>query len=158
MWDIQIDPALNFALQISKQTTIPNEHDNKILSKHFISPRGDRKKFIMINLIYNKFIHSFTSAYKANLVFYVLMYLLQEDVQMNYIPHAMYYHNVNEVYELTTNGKYNELIAHGQGVDSIINVDLYEFDIENFEEFVFKINGVDTDCLIWIIIKLYTII
>jgi hypothetical protein len=53
----------------------------------------------------------------------------------------MYYHNVNEIYELTTNGKDNELIAHGQSIDSIINVDLNEFDIENFEEFVFKING-----------------
>ena len=57
----------------------------------------------------------------------------------------MYYHNVNEVYELTTNGKYNELIAHGQNIESIINVDLNEFDIENFEEFVFKRNGVDTE-------------
>ena len=82
MWDIQTDPALHFALQIFRQTTSPNEHDNKILSKHFISPRGDRKKFIMINLIYNKFVRSFTSAYKANLVFYVLMHLLQDTLNV----------------------------------------------------------------------------
>ena len=78
LWDIQTDPALHFALQIFRQTASPDELDRKILSKHFVSPRGDKKKFIMINLVYNKRVHSFTSAYKANLVFYVLMHLLQD--------------------------------------------------------------------------------
>ena len=52
---------------------------------------------------------------------------------------------MNEVYELTTNGKDNELIEYDQGIDSIINIDLNEVDIENFEEFVFKTNCVDTE-------------
>ena len=52
---------------------------------------------------------------------------------------------MNEVYELTTNGKCNGLIEYDQGIDSIINIDLNEVDIENFEEFVFKTNGVDTE-------------
>ena len=143
----------DFDLYFSKQIFDPDNAE-RIYSKNFLAPRGDKKKFIMINLIYQKNPFDVNKANKANSLFYTLMHFLSnkdnvtwlaKNVQFNYVPAKLFYENINEAYELLTSGKHNSLVAIGQGIDAIINFDLNEFDIENFHKFLFKINGMDSE-------------
>ena len=147
------DTQKDFALYFSKQIFDPDNAE-RIYSKNFLAPRGDKKKFIMINLIYQKNPFDINKANKANSLFYTLMHFLSnkdnvtwlaKNVQFNYVPAKLFYENINEAYELLTSGKHNSLVSIGQGIDAIINFDLNEFDIENFHKFLFKINGMDSE-------------
>ena len=147
------DAQKDFALYFAKQIFDPDNAE-RIYSKNFLAPRGDKKKFIMINLIYQKNPFDINKANKANSLFYTLMHFLSnkdnvtwlaKDVQFNYVPAQLFYETINEAYEKLTSGKYNSLVAIGQGIDAIINFDLNELDVENFHKFLFKINGVDSE-------------
>ena len=127
---------------------------NKINSRIFHSPRGEKIKFIMINLIYNQNLSNFVNLKKANSIFYVLIKFISDynftqwlakDIQINYITSELFYDNPNEAYEKLTNGKYNKLISKGMTIDGILNIDLNEFDVENIEKLLIKFNGVNSE-------------
>ena len=127
---------------------------NKINSRIFHSPRGQKIKFIMINLIYEQNITNFFMLKKANSIFYSLISFLSDynftqwlskDIQINYITSEFFYDNPNEAYEKLTNGKYNKLISKGMTIDGILNIDLNEFNVGNIEKLLIKFNGVNSE-------------
>ena len=127
---------------------------NKINSRIFHSPRGEKIKFIMINLIYNQNLSNFVNLKKANSIFYVLIKFISDynftqwlakDIQINYITSELFYDNPNEAYEKLTNGKYNKLISKGMTIDGILNIDLNEFNVGNIEKLLIKFNGVNSE-------------
>ncbi len=127
---------------------------NKINSRIFHSQRGEKIKFIMINLIYDQNLNNFIILKKANSIFYSLFSFLSDynftqwlskDIQINYITSEFFYDNPNESYEKLTNGKYNKLISKGMTIDGILNIDLNEFNIENIEKILIKFNGINSE-------------
>ena len=135
-------------------TQSPNISYNKIISKFFHSPRGEKVKFMIINLIYDKNLYNREIIKKANSLFYFLMKYLSEyeqiqwlgkDIQINYITSELFYNHPKEAFEKITNGKYNKLVSKGMIIESILNIDLNEFDVENIGQFLIKSNGVNSE-------------
>ena len=146
------DPIYKFSDEIFTQSkNIPYD---KIISKFFHSPRGEKVKFMMINLIYDKNLYKKEIIKKANSLFYFLMKYLSDyeqiqwlgkDIQINYITSELFYNHPKEAFEKITNGKYNKLVSKGMIIESILNIDLNEFDVENIKKFLIKVNGVNSE-------------
>ena len=157
------DPIYKFTDEIFVQpSSIPY---NKIHSKYFHSPRGEKIKFMMINLIYDQKLSNKGIIKRANSLIYVLIKYLSEyeniqwlakDIQINYITSELFYDHPKEAYELLANGKYNKLISKGMVIESILNIDLNEFDVENIEQFLIKVNGVNSEYVDMDYFKMYT--
>ena len=156
------DPIYKFSEEIFTQS--PNIAYNKIISKFFHSPRGEKVKFMIINLIYDKNLYKREIIKKANSLFYFLMKYLSEyeqiqwlgkDIQINYVTSELFYNHPKEAFEKITNGKYNKLVSKGMIIESILNIDLNEFDVENIGQFLIKANGVNSEYVDMDYIKMY---
>ncbi len=127
---------------------------NYIYTKEILSPRGDKLKFIQINLIYDPNLKNKESMLRANIVFYSILKFysdqnnipwLSKDIQFNYITKELFDEHPFECYELLTNGKYNKRASFGQRISGIVNIDLTEFDIDNFEKFSLSFHGINSE-------------
>ena len=127
---------------------------NYIYTKEILSPRGDKLKFIQINLIYDPNLEKKESMLRANIVFYSILKFysdqnnipwLSKDIQFNYIIKELFYEHPFECYELLTNGKYNKRVSFGQRISGIVNIDLTEFDIDNFDKFSLRFHGINSE-------------
>ena len=127
---------------------------NYIYTKEILSPRGDKLKFIQINLIYDPNIPNRESMLKANIIFYSILKFysdqnnipwLSKDIQFNYLRKELFYDHPYECYELLINGKYNKRVTFGQQISGIVNIDLTEFDIDNFKNFSFRFSGINSE-------------
>ena len=127
---------------------------NYIYTKEILSPRGDKLKFIQINLIYDPNSENKESMLRANIVFYSILKFysdqnnipwLSKDIQFNYIIKELFYEHPFECYELLTNGKYNKRVSFGQRISGIVNIDLTEFDIDNFQKFSLRFHGINSE-------------
>ena len=127
---------------------------NYIYTKEILSPRGDKLKFIQINLIYDPNLENKESMLRANIVFYSILKFysdqnnipwLSKDIQFNYITKESFYEHPFECYELLTNGKYNKRVSFGQRISGIVNIDLTEFDIDNFQKFSLRFHGINSE-------------
>ena len=127
---------------------------NYIYTKEILSPRGDKLKFIQINLIYDPNLENKESMLRANIVFYSILKFysdqnnipwLSKDIQFNYIIKELFYEHPFECYELLTNGKYNKRVSFGQRISGIVNIDLTEFDIDNFQKFSLRFHGINSE-------------
>ena len=117
---------------------------NYIYTKEILSPRGEKLKFIQINLIYDPHLENKQSMLSAHIVFYTLMKFysdpnnvpwLSKDIQFNYVTKELFYEHPKECYELLISAKHNKKVSFGQKISGILNIDLTEFDIDNFEKF-----------------------
>ena len=150
----KISDSLNFSYSIFKND--PFRKYNTIYTKNILSPRGERIKFIMINIIYD-LTQKIETQFKLNFVFYSLINFLSKnihkeglakDVQFNYISKELFYSFPFEALTLLTNGKFNEKIGNGQFIDYVINIDISEFDIENEDKKIyFEIFGKDSELI-----------
>ena len=131
-----------------------NRSYNYIYTKEILSPRGEKLKFIQINLIYDRYAKKKQSMLSANIVFYSIIKFysdqnnipwLSKDIQFNYVTKELFYEHPLECYELLISGKFNKKVSSGQQISGIINVDLTEFDIDNFEKFSFRFHGVNSE-------------
>lgn len=131
-----------------------NKSYNYIYTKEILSPRGEKLKFIQINLIYDINTKKKLSMYSAHLVFYNIIKFysdkknipwLSKDIQFNYVTKELFYEHPKECVELLINAKYNKKVSSGQKISGIVNIDLTEFDIDNFEKFIFKFHGVNSE-------------
>ena len=127
---------------------------NYIYTKEILSPRGEKFKFIQINLIYDPNLKNKDSMYRANIVFYTILKFysdqnniswLSKDIQFNYVTKELFYEHPFECYELLINGKYNKRISYGQQICGIINIDLTEFDIDIFQKFSLRFHGINSE-------------
>ena len=127
---------------------------NYIYTKEILSPRGDKLKFIQINLIYDPNLENKESMLRANIVFYSILKFysdqnnipwLSKDIQFNYLTKELFYEHPFECYELLTNGKYNKRVSFGQRISGIVNIDLTEFDIDNFQKFSLRFHGINSE-------------
>ena len=127
---------------------------NYIYTKEILSPRGDKLKFIQINLIYDPNIPNKESMLKANIIFYSILKFysdqnnipwLSKDIQFNYLRKELFYEHPYECYELLINGKYNKRVSFGQQISGIVNIDLTEFDIDNLKNFSFRFSGINSE-------------
>ena len=127
---------------------------NYIYIKEIISPRGEKLKFIQINLIYDPYLENKNTMLKANIIFYTIMKFYSEqnnipwlsrDIQFNYITKELFYEHPLECYELLINGKYNKRVSFGQKISDILNIDLTEFDIDNFQQFSLRFHGINSE-------------
>ena len=127
---------------------------NYIYTKEILTPRGDKLKFIQINLIYDPNLENKESMLRANIVFYSILKFysdqnnipwLSKDIQFNYIIKELFYEHPFECYELLTNGKYNKRVSFGQRISGIVNIDLTEFDIDNFQKFSLRFHGINSE-------------
>ena len=150
----KISDSLNFSYSIFKND--PFRKYNTIYTKNILSPRGERIKFIMINIIYD-LTQKIETQFKLNFVFYSLINFLSKnihkeglakDVQFNYISKELFYSFPFEALTLLTNGKFNKKIGNGQFIDYVINIDISEFDIENEDKKIyFEIFGKDSELI-----------
>ena len=131
-----------------------NKSYNYVYSKEILSPRGEKLKFIQINLIYDINTKKKQSMFSANLIFYNIIkfysnksniHWLSKDIQFNYVTKELFYEHPKECVERLTNAKYNKKVSSGQRISSIVNIDLTEFDIDNFEKFSLRFHGVNTE-------------
>ena len=131
-----------------------NRSYNYIYTKEISSPRGEKLKFIQINLIYDRYAKKNQSMLCANIVFYTIIKFysdqnnipwLSKDIQFNYVTKELFYEHPLECYELLTSGKFNKKVSSGQKISGILNIDLTEFDIDNFEKFSFRFHGVNSE-------------
>ena len=127
---------------------------NYFYTKEILSPRGDKLKFIQINLIYDPNLENKESMVRANIVFYTILKFysdqnniqwLSKDIQFNYITKKLFYEHPFECYELLTNGKYNKRVSFGQKISGIVNIDLTEFDIDNFQNISLRFHGINSE-------------
>ena len=131
-----------------------NKPYNYIYTKEILSPRGEKFNFIQINLIYSPDLKNKEKMLKANTIFYTLLKYysdknnipwLSGDIQFNYITKELFYQHPLECYELIINGNYNKRISIGQQISGIINIDLTEFDIDNFQKFSLRFHGINSE-------------
>ena len=131
-----------------------NKSYNYIYTKEILSPRGEKLKFIQINLIYDKNLKDKQSMLSAHIVFYTIIKFysdqnnvpwLSKDIQFNYVTKELFYEHPEECYELLISGKYNKRVSFGQKISGILNIDLTEFDIDNFENFSLRFHGVNSE-------------
>ena len=131
-----------------------NKSYNYIYSKEIMSPRGEKFKFIQINLIYDPNLTNKEIMLRANIVFYTIIKFysdqnnipwLSRDIQFNYITKELFYEHPLECYNLLISGKYNKRISYGQKISGIINIDLNEFDIDNFQKFSLRFHGINSE-------------
>ena len=127
---------------------------NYIYTKEILSPRGDKLKFIQINLIYDPNLSNKESMLRANIVFYTILKFysdqnniswLSEYLQFNYLTKELFYEHPFECYELLVNGQYNKRVSFGQQISGIVNIDLTEFDIDNFQKFSLRFSGINSE-------------
>ena len=127
---------------------------NYIYTKEILSPRGDKLKFIQINLIYDPNIPNRESMLKANIIFYSILKFysdqnnipwLSKDIQFNYVRKELFYEHPYECYELLINGEFNKRVSFGQQISGIVNIDLTEFDIDNFKNFSLRFSGINSE-------------
>ena len=150
----KISDSLNFSYSIFKND--PFRKYNTIYTKNILSPRGERIKFIMINIIYD-LSQNIESQFKLNFAFYSLINFLSKnihkeglakDVQFNYISKELFYLFPSEALNLLTNGKFNKKIGNGQYIDYVINIDISEFEIEKENKKIyFEIFGKDSELI-----------
>ena len=150
--NITTNNVLSFCLNILMGKE--NKSYNYIYTKEIISPRGEKLKFIQINLIYDKNLKNKQSMLNAHIVFYTILKFysdqnnvpwLSKDIQFNYVTKELFYEHPNECYNLLSSGKYNKRVSFGQKISGILNIDLTEFDIDNFEKFSFRFHGVNSE-------------
>ena len=131
-----------------------NRPYNYIYSKEIISPRGEKLKFIQINLIYDPNLENKNVMLRANIIFYTIIKFysdqnnipwLSSDIQFNYITKELFYDHPLECYELLINGKFNKRVSFGQKISGILNIDLTEFDIDNFQKFSLRFHGINSE-------------
>ena len=131
-----------------------NKSYNHIYTKEIMSPRGEKLKFIQINLIYDPNLKNKEIMLRANIVFYTILKFysdknnipwLSRDIQFNYITKELFYEHPFECYELLISGKYNKRVSFGQKISGIINIDLTEFDIDNFQKFSLRFHGINSE-------------
>ena len=127
---------------------------NYIYTKEILSPRGEKLKFIQINLIYDPHLENKQPVLSAHIVFYTLMKFysdpnnvpwLSKDIQFNYVTKELFYEHPKECYELLISAKHNKKVSFGQKISGILNIDLTEFDIDNFEKFSFRFHGINSE-------------
>lgn len=155
----EYDPkSSNTLLSFAKRPFAPRKSFlyNQVFSHTIRAPRGDRKKLLLINLIYDPISLSYPIANKANSYIYAFMKFLSnqdniswlsKNIQFNYISYKLFYDNVFEAFELICNGKYNKEISHGAQIEAIINVDLNRLDFEHFESYLIKANGMNGELI-----------
>ena len=143
---------LKFCLDVLLGTE--NKTYNYIYTKEIISPRGEKLKFIQINLIYDPNLKNKESMLRANIVFYTIINFysdqnnipwLSKDIQFNYITKKLFYEHPLECYNLLISGDYNKRVSFGQKIGGIINIDLTEFDIDNFQKFSLRFHGINSE-------------
>ena len=143
---------LKFCLDVLLGTE--NKPYNYIYTKEIMSPRGEKLKFIQINLIYDPDSKNKESMLRANIVFYTIIKFysdqnnipwLSKDIQFNYITKKLFYEHPFECYNLLVNGEYNKRVSAGQTIGGIVNVDLTEFDIDNFQKFSLRFHGINSE-------------
>ena len=143
---------LSFCLNILLGTE--DKPYNYIYTKDILAPRGERLKFMQINLIYDKHSKKKQSMLSAHIVFYTIIKYysdqnniswLSKDIQFNYVTKELFYEHPHECYELLINGKFNKKVSFGQKISGILNIDLTEFDIDNFDKFSFKFHGINSE-------------
>ena len=131
-----------------------NKSYNYIYTKEIMSPRGEKLKFIQINLIYDPNLKYKEVMLRANIVFYTILKFysdqnnipwLSGDIQFNYVTKELFYEHPFECYELLINGKFNKRVSFGQKISGIINIDLTEFDIDNFKKFSLRFHGINSE-------------
>ena len=131
-----------------------NKSYNYIYTKEIISPRGQKFKFIQINLIYDPNLKNKEMMIRSNIVFYTILKFysdqnnipwLSGDIQFNYITKELFYEHPLECYNLLISGKYNKRISYGQKISGIINIDLSEFEIDNFQKFSLRFHGINSE-------------
>ena len=127
---------------------------NYIYKKEILSPRGEKLKFIQINLIYDSNSKNKESMIRANIVFYNIIKFysdennipwLSNDIQFNYVTKELFYDHPLECYDLLTSGKYNKRVSFGQKISGIVNIDLTEFDIDHFQQFSLRFHGINSE-------------
>lgn len=142
-------------LKFSKTPFINNDiqQNNIIYTKNFNSVRGAKRKFIMINLIYEK--TNLIKENKSNAMFYSFMKFLSDkqniqwlskDIQINYVNKKLFYENIYYSFDLLTSNK-NTKIESGQTIESIFNFDLSKLDLEKINKILLNINGLNSECL-----------
>ena len=144
---------LNFCNKIFYESY--NKKYNHIFTKEILAPRGEKYKFIQINLIYDQKLNkTYDIMRKANSIFYTLLKFysnpnnipwLSRDMQINYITKELFYEHPKECLDLLANGKKNKKISFGQKISCVLNFDLSEFDVDNFSKFLFKIHGINSE-------------
>ena len=92
--------------------------------------------------------------FSAHIVFYTIIKFysdqnnipwLSKDIQFNYITKELFYEHPLECCELLISGKFNKKVSSGQKISGILNIDLTEFDIDNFEKLSFRFHGVNSE-------------
>jgi len=129
---------------------LSKKNEKEIQTVEIKSQRGDRLKFIMINVIYTRnlnpgnilfdvfsFINHFSSKYKSN------YHWLSKDVQINFIEHELFYKDTKISLDLLTKNK-NQKIKEGQVIDFILNIDTSQL---NFNNLLLKINGANGEII-----------
>ena len=143
---------LKFCLDVLMGTE--NKPYNYIYTKEIISPSGEKLKFIQINLIYDPNLKNKESMLRSNIVFYNLLkfysdqnniHWLSSEIQFNYVTKKLFYDHPLECYDLLNNGKYNKRVSFGQKISGIVNIDLTEFDIDNFQKFSMRFHGINSE-------------
>ena len=133
---------------------IENKPYNYIYTKEIMSPRGEKLKFIQINLIYDPNLENKEIMLRANIVFYTILKFysdqnnipwLSRDIQFNFITKELFYEHPLECYELLISGKNNKKVSFGQKISGIVNIDLTEFDIDNFQKFSLRFHGINSE-------------
>ena len=127
---------------------------NYIYTKEILSPRGEKLKFIQINLIYDPNSKNKETMLRANIIFYTILKFysdqnnitwLSNDIQFNYVTKQLFYDHPLECYDILTSGEYNKRVSFGQIISGIVNVDLTEFDIDNFQQFSMRFHGINSE-------------
>ena len=143
---------LSFCLNILLGTE--DKPYNYIYTKDILAPRGERLKFMQINLIYDKHSIKKQSMLSAHIVFYTIIkyysdqnniHWLSSEIQFNYVTKKLFYDHPLECYDLLNNGKYNKRVSFGQKISGIVNIDLTEFDIDNFQKFSMRFHGINSE-------------
>ena len=146
-----INEILKFCQNVLNNNSNPY---NFIYSKEIISPRGDKLRFIQINLIYEPNLKNKEKIHKANVIIYTILKFysdpnnipwLSRDIQFNYITKELFYDHPLECFDLISSGKYNNKVASGKKISGIINIDLTEFDIENFYKLSLRFHGINSE-------------
>ena len=123
-----INEILKFCQNVLNNNSNPY---NFIYSKEIISPRGDKLRFIQINLIYEPNIKNNEKIHKANIIIYTILKFysdpnnipwLSRDIQFNYITKELFYDHPLECFDLISSGKYNNKVASGKKISGIINM------------------------------------
>jgi hypothetical protein len=133
----------------------PNNSED-IFTTEINSLRGDRTRFIMINLIFdnnNSTSASASSKFNSFPIYSLINHFsvkenyhwLAKDIQFNFIPKTLFYNKPEITIEKLTTGTWNKKIKEGQSCECILNFDLNQFDFENINHFLIKINGANSE-------------